>query len=100
MFLSALSGRGSRPYPIDVERKTRVMVELAKRGMTITDLALHLNIDQGYLSKLISGRDLSDVNEEVIARFFHMPKDYLFPPRSGVEIMAMREAEEQRRGAA
>ena len=102
MFVTSFSGRGSRPYPLDAERKSRVMVELAKKGMTINDLANQINVDRAYLTKIISGRDISDINEEKIARYFRMNKDYLFPPRSAAEIASMREAEKAgvRRGAA
>lgn len=102
MFVTNFSGRGSRPYPLDKERKSRVMVELAKKGMTINDLAEVLNMKRSNVSKIISGRDLSEINEEKIARYFRMNRDYLFPPRSAAELASMREAEKSgvRRGAA
>jgi len=101
MKFNDFSGRGRRPFPVDQQRKSRVMVELAKRGMSITDLADEVGIDRGNLSKIICGRDLSESNEARIAAFLRMPVEYLFPPRSASEIAAMREAEaRKKRGAA
>ena len=85
--------RGSRPFPVDVERKERCQTILSNYGMTMTELAFHTGIKKSNLSNIISGRDLSPTNEQRIATFLNIPKDYLFPERTPLEIAAMRKAE-------
>jgi hypothetical protein len=92
----------SRPLPVDTERKRRVMVELAKRGMTITGIAARTGVSQQYASAIISGRKRYPGCEHKIADLLRLPCDYLFPPRSQLELDDMRKAEARRklRGAA
>ena len=85
--------RGQRPYPIDKYRKSRSMEILSNMGMTITELALHLGVNKGYISKIVSGRDISPTTEQRIATFLGVPKSALFPTRSATEIAQMRELE-------
>jgi lambda repressor-like predicted transcriptional regulator len=79
-----------RPYPLDAERRRLVRVELAKRDMTISDLARALGMHQGNLSNVISGRRLSPKTEKRIAAFLGVPAEALFPERTRGEIAAMR----------
>jgi lambda repressor-like predicted transcriptional regulator len=90
----------SGPMPVDTERRRRVMVELAKRGMTITDMARRVGCSQTYASAIINGRKRYPGCEQRIADTLNMPVDYLFPPRSQRELDAMRVCETQRQGAA
>ena len=92
-FLREISGMGSRPYPLDRERRRRVRLELADRDMTISDLAGALNLGQPYVSEVISGRRLSLRMERRIADFLGKDADYLFPPRTAEEIGELRRAE-------
>jgi len=99
-FLRDISGLGSRPYPLDSERRRRVLVALAERGMTISDLARSLRLPRPYVSQVISGRDLSRKTQQRIADFLGKPADYLFPYRTPKEISEMRKAEASARGRA
>ncbi len=92
----------SQPLPVDIDRKRRVMVELAKRGMTITDIAARAGVSRPFASAIISGRKRYPGCEHKIAELLKLPCDYLFPPRSQLEIDEMRRAEARRklRGAA
>lgn len=89
--------RGCRPFPIDIERKQRCQEILANCGMTITELALHLGVSKVLVSNVISGRRLSNTTETRIATFLNLPKDYLFPERTPLEIAAMRKAEAEQK---
>jgi transcriptional regulator with XRE-family HTH domain len=89
-----------RPYPRDRERRIRVKIELARRNMTISDLAKALGIHQGNLSWVINGVRRSPKTEEKIAAYFGLPREELFPPRSAGELRAMREARPGKGGAA
>jgi len=51
-FLREFSGLGSRPYPLDRERRRRVMVALAEKEMTISDLARNLEVSKQYISPI------------------------------------------------
>ncbi len=98
-ILREFSGRGTRPYPLDRERRRRVMVALAERDMTISGLARNLSIDQAIVSKVINGRRLSSKIEAQIAVYLERHEDYLFPKRTSEEIVQMRQAEaEAKRG--
>ena len=97
-FLLEISGMGSRPYPLDRERRRRVKRELADRDMTISGLARALNLGQPYVSEVISGRRLSLLMERRIADFLGKDADYLFPPRTAEEIGELRRAEAEARG--
>ena len=99
-FLRELSGMGSRPYPLDHERRRRVMVALAERDMTISGLARSLSLSQPYVSFIISGRRLSTKTEQRIADYLGKPADYLFPYRTPGEIGEMRKAEARAKGTA
>jgi len=99
-FLRELSGMGSRPYPLDHERRRRVLVALAERGMTISGLARSLEIPRAIVSQIISGRRRSAKTEQRIADFLGKPADYLFPFRLPEEIGEMRKAEAGAKGGA
>jgi transcriptional regulator with XRE-family HTH domain len=88
-----ISELGSRPYPLDRERRRRVMVALAERGMTISELARNIGVAQAIVSKVVTGRRLSKKNEQRIAEFLGKPVDELFPNRTPGEIGEMRRAE-------
>jgi len=92
-FLREIAGLGSRPYPLDRERRRRVLVALAERDMSISTLARSLGIDQALVSKVISGRRLSPKTEQRIADYLGKSADYLFPYRTPGEIGKMRKAE-------
>lgn len=88
-----------RPYPLDTERKRRVMVELARRGLTISELARRIDYNQGHVSSCISGRLLCRPLEERIAEFLNRPVNYLFPERTVPELLAMQKAEKRAKAA-
>jgi plasmid maintenance system antidote protein VapI len=67
-----------RPYPPDREQRVRVMIELAKRDMTINDLARALGISQQQASCVINGIRRSPGTEEKIAAYFGMARKDLF----------------------
>ena len=92
-FLREFSGLGSRPYPLDRERRRRVLVALAEKDMTISGLARSIGVAQAIVSKVISGRRLSTKTEQRIAEFLGKPIDDLFPSRTAAEIGEMRRAE-------
>jgi plasmid maintenance system antidote protein VapI len=97
-LLREISGLGSRPYPLDRERRRRVLVALAERDMTISGLARALNLPQSLVSMTIGGRRLSTKAEQRIADFLGKPADYLFPFRAPKEIGRMRQAEAAEKG--
>ena len=92
-ILREFSGRGTRPYPLDRERRRRVMVALAERDMTISGLAQRLGITRTNISEIINGRRLSSKIEAQIAAYLGRHEDYLFPKRTSEEIIQMRQAE-------
>jgi len=81
---------GGRPYPKDAERRVRVKVELAKRDMSVTDLARALGMKRSNVSNIINGRHRSRKNEERIAAFFGLAREELFPPRTFGDLIEMR----------
>lgn len=93
-----------RPLPLDRERKKRVMVELARRGITVSELARRIECNRGNLSSCISGRWLNTQLEERIAEYLGRPVQYLFPERTVAQLLAMQAAEarakKRREGAA
>jgi len=95
-----ISELGSRPYPLDHERRRLVMVALAERGMTISGLARCLGISKQCVSAVVIGRRLSPKTERRIAEFLGKPADSLFPPRTAGEIGELRRAEARARGRA
>jgi plasmid maintenance system antidote protein VapI len=84
---------GSRPFPLDHERRRKVLHVLVERDMTISELARNLDISQAIVSKVINGRRLSEKTEQRIADYLGKPTDYLFPVRTPAEIKKMRAAE-------
>jgi transcriptional regulator with XRE-family HTH domain len=89
-----------RPYPPDRERRVRVKIELARRDMSISDLARALNVNRGHLSETIGGARRTKSIEERIAAYFGVPEGELFPRRTKGEIEAMRRALAGKGGAA
>jgi len=97
-YMRDVCGLGSRPYPLDRERRRRVLVALAERDMSISSLARSLHLSRPYVSQIISGRDLSIKTEQCIADFLGKPADCLFPYRTPEEIGKMRKAEASAKG--
>ncbi|MDR0302352.1 MAG: helix-turn-helix domain-containing protein [Treponema sp.] len=96
-FLRETCGQGGRPYPLDDERRRKVMVALAKQGMTISGLARVLNLPQSLMSMIINGRRISPKTEQRIADFLGQSVDDLFPYRQPDEIITMRQTEAAQR---
>jgi plasmid maintenance system antidote protein VapI len=92
--------RNGRPYPPDRERRVRVKIELARRDMTISDLANALCVHQGNLSSVINGTRISKKTEGKIAAYFGMTWEELFRTRSKAELSAARAAPAGKGGAA
>jgi plasmid maintenance system antidote protein VapI len=88
-----------RPYPPDRERRVLIKTELAKRDMTITELALALGIKLPLVSNIINGVRRSKKTEEKIAAFFGKEPKELFPPRTKGELVRMREEESKRKAS-
>jgi len=99
-FWRKFSELGSRPYPLDRERRQRVLVALAELGMTVSGLARSLGVTRTCISEVINGRRLSPKTEQRIAEFLGKPADYLFPCRTAEEIGEMRRAEAAAKGRA
>jgi transcriptional regulator with XRE-family HTH domain len=78
-----------RPYPPDKERRVRVKIELARRDMTVSDLARVLNTNRGNLSAVIGGLRRTRKTEEKIAAYLGVTRQELFPPRSRDELNAL-----------
>lgn len=91
--------RGSRPFPIDKDRKRRCQAVLDDNQMTITELAFHLGQPKSCVSEIISGRRLTDKGEKEIAGFFGVPRETMFPLRTAEQIANMRIAERQEKEA-
>ena len=70
-----------------------MMVELARRGITVSELAKRIDYSQGRTSDCISGRLLCRPLEERIASYLGRPVQYLFPERTAKELLAMQAAE-------
>ncbi len=68
-----------RPFPKDPDRKARVMAVVWDRGLSVSDLANSMDVDQSTLSKVIWGVRRSPVMETRIAAYFGMTRDELFP---------------------
>jgi transcriptional regulator with XRE-family HTH domain len=79
-----------RPYPPDADRRRRVRIELARRDLTISDLALALGMHRGNLTDVINGIRLSPKTERRIAAFLDVPVEALFPVRTMDELEALR----------
>jgi len=94
-YLREFSGIGSRPYPIDHERRRRVLIALAENDMSISDLSRSLKTSRAIISQVINGRRLSSRTEQLIAKYLDKPADYLFPFRTPDEIKKMRQAEQK-----
>jgi plasmid maintenance system antidote protein VapI len=82
--------RKGRPYAKDPERRRLVRIELAKRDMSISDLALVLSIHCGNLSAVISGTRISPKTEAKIAAYFGLPAEALFPRRKRKDLDGVR----------
>jgi len=96
-YLREYGGMGSRPYPLDRDRRRRVLVALAEREMNISTLARSIGIAQAIVSQVISGRRLSVKTEKRIASFLGKPTGELFPYRTPEEIGKMRQKESEQR---
>ena len=69
------------------------MIELARRGLTVSELARRINYNRGHVSSCISGRLLCRPLEERIAEYLGRPVQYLFPERTAAQLLAMQAAE-------
>jgi plasmid maintenance system antidote protein VapI len=83
-----------------MERRRRVKVELALRNMTVSDLARALDINQGHLSETINGTRRTRAIEDMVAAYFALPRQELFPPRTKGDLEAMRQAAAEKGRAA
>jgi plasmid maintenance system antidote protein VapI len=83
-----------RPYPKDWERRRLVRTELAKRDMTISDLARELKMKQGNVSNIINGTHRSLKIEARIAAYFGKERGELFPIRSPEKLLEMQRRQE------
>ncbi|MFC2599684.1 MAG: helix-turn-helix domain-containing protein [Treponema lecithinolyticum] len=85
-----------RPYPFDGERRRRVLTELARRGMSITELAYAIGASQSNVSEVINGRRLQESLEKRIADYLHVNCDYLFPRRTVRELLELQKQEKEK----
>ena len=60
--------RGSRPFPIDIERKERCQTILSNYGMTMTELAFHIGIKKA-IYQILS-----------LAEIYHLPMNKELQP--------------------
>jgi len=99
-----ISGVGSRPYPLDRERRRLVLVALAEQDLSISKLAQKLGLSRTLISYVISGRRRTVeegkrcITEQRIADFLGKAVDDLFPIRLYKEIAKMRQAEAAQKG--
>jgi transcriptional regulator with XRE-family HTH domain len=90
--------RRDKLYPPDKEQKMRVKVELARRDMTVSDLARYLGMKQSLASMVVNGIRRSPATEEKIAAYLGLARKDLFkwgdrerkiyPPDKGRHIRA------------
>jgi hypothetical protein len=66
-----------RRYPPDMERRVRVEIELARRGMAVSGLARAIGISETYLYSIIGGVRRPKNIEERIAAYFGMVREDL-----------------------
>jgi len=92
-LINELSGKGCRPYPLDRERRRKVLIALAERDLNTITLAKNLKLSKSLISMVINGRRLSPNTEQRIADFLRKPVDDLFPRRTPEEIGKMRKKE-------
>ena len=85
-----------RPCPFDSERRRRVLTELARRGMCITDLAFAVGCARQQLGAVINGRRLQESLEKRIADYLHVSCDYLFPRRTVRELLELQKQEKEK----
>lgn len=85
---------GTRPYPVDKDRQNRIFAILHGLDLTQSEMAVYLQVDKAFLSRVISGRQPSPSLEKRIAMFLGVPEVQLFPVRTAGDIARMREAEE------
>jgi transcriptional regulator with XRE-family HTH domain len=78
--------RRGRPYPKDPDRRKRVRIELAKRDMSVADLARTLGLHLGNLYDIIIGKRISPKTEAKIAAYFDLPAEALFPRRKWKDV--------------
>ena len=83
-----------RPYPFDGERRRRVLVELARRGMSIADLARAIKYPRSHVSAVICGRLLQASLEQRIAAYLQVDRNYLFPQRTPKELLELQKKEQ------
>ncbi len=58
--------------------RSRLLEHLSKRGKSQVDLALHLNVSESYISRVINGKvNLSVLNMRKTAKYLHCPMDDL-----------------------
>jgi len=91
---SLKSKRKRWSYPLDRERRRRVMIALAEKELTASALAEVLCISKTLVSLIICGRRRSELTEMFIADYLGKSSDYLFPARTQEEILKMRQAED------
>ena len=85
-----------RPYPFDGERRRRVLVELARRGMSIAELARAIGDGRPNVSAVINGRRLQASLEKRIAAYLQVDRNYLFPRRTVRELLELQKQERER----
>ncbi|WP_449189419.1 helix-turn-helix domain-containing protein [Treponema lecithinolyticum] len=85
-----------RPYPFDGERRRRVLTELARRGMSITEFSRAIGATQSHVSEVINGRRLQESLEKRIADYLHVSCDYLFPRRTVRELLELQKQEKEK----
>ena len=69
---------GSRPFPIDEDRKNRCISFLRSIGMSQSELAINVGVSAALISAVISGRQPSPSLEKRIAMFLGVPEIQLF----------------------
>lgn len=84
------------PYPFDGERRRRVLTELARRGMSITELSRVIGAPRQNISDVINGRRLQESLEKRIADYLHVSCDYLFPYRTVRELLELQKQEKEK----
>ena len=85
-----------RPYPFDGERRRRVLAELARRDMSIAELARAIGDGRSHVNEVINGRRLQESLEKRIADYLHVSCDYLFPRRTVRELLELQKQEKEK----
>lgn len=68
-----------RLYPGDTKRRCMVRVELAKRDMSMKEMAQTLGLCPSHVNETVNGVRRTRGIEEKIAAFLDLPVDKLFP---------------------